>query len=54
MLTDIHRETVNKVVAPEKSGVLRKSEVVIKEEGTGRVVFQPPPYFQITDLLNRF
>ena len=54
MLTDIHKETVNKVVVPEKSGVLRKSEVVIKEEGTGKIVFQPPPYLQITDLINQF
>lgn len=52
MLTDIHKETVNKVVAPEKCGVLRKSEVVIKEEGTGKVVFQPPPYPQVKELLD--
>jgi Fic family protein len=54
MLTDIHKETVNKVVVPEKCGVLRKSEVVIKEEGTGRVVFQPPPYPQVKALLDEF
>lgn len=54
MLTDIHKETVNKVVVPEKCGVIRKSEVVIKEEGTGRIVFQPPPYPQIPSLLETF
>lgn len=54
MLTDIHKETVDKVVVPEKCGVLRKSEVVIKEEGTGRVVFQPPPYYQVKALLDEF
>lgn len=54
MLTDIHRETVNKVVQPEKCGILRKSEVVIKEEGTGRIVFQPPPYPQVSGFLDEF
>ena len=54
MLTDIHKDTVNKVVDPAKCGVLRKSEVVIKEEGTGRIVFQPPTYLKVPDLSEQF
>ena len=54
MLTDIHKETVDKVVQSEKSGVLRKSDVVIKEEGSGKVVFQPPAYPQIEGYLENF
>ena len=54
MLTEIHKETVGKVVPPEKCGVVRKSEVVIKEEGTGKIVFQPPPYHQVMSLLEEF
>jgi Fic family protein len=42
MLTDIHKETVNKLVDDEKVGVFRKTRVVIKEEGSGKVVFRPP------------
>ncbi len=54
MLTDIHKETVDKVVAPEKSGILRKSEVVIKEEGSGKIVFQPPNFPRVPILLEQF
>ena len=54
MLTDIHKETVNKVVAPEKCGVLRISDVVIKEEGTGKIVFQPPPYPEVSGYIEKY
>jgi Fic family protein len=54
MLTDIHRETVNRIVPPEKSGVIRVTQVIIKEEGTGRIVFQPPPSVEVQYLLEDF
>lgn len=54
MLTDIHKETVNKIVLPEKVGVLRKTQVIIKEEGTGKIVFQPPPSIEVPYLLEDF
>src|SRR3990170_8524402 len=53
-LMDIHKETVQRIVPPEKTGVLRKTQVVIKEEGTGRVVLQPPPYVEVPYLLEEF
>jgi Fic family protein len=54
MLRDIHRATVEKIVVPEKTGVFRTTEVVIKEEGTGKIVFQPPPHLEIPYLLDDF
>lgn len=51
---DIHKETVTKLVPEEKVGALRKIQVVIKEEGTGRVIFQPPPFVEVPYLLDDF
>lgn len=54
MLKDIHKATVDKIVVPEKVGVFRTTEVVIKEEGTGRVIFSPPPAIEVPYLLEDF
>jgi Fic family protein len=54
MLKDIHKVTVDRIVMPEKVGVFRMTEVVVKEEGTGRVIFQPPPFHEIPYLLEDF
>ena len=54
MLTDIHRATVEKIVAPEKVGVLRTTQVIIKEEGSDKVVLKPPPFIEVPYLLEDF
>ena len=54
MLEEIHKETVEKIVPPEKAGSLRKTQVVLKEEGTGKVVFKPPSYVEVPFLLQDF
>lgn len=54
MLKDIHRATVDRIVVPEKVGVFRTTEVVIKEEGTGRIIFQPPPAQEVPYLIEDF
>jgi len=54
MLLDLHNEVVNKIVQEEKVGVFRKSQVVIKEEGTGEIVFKPPPYIQVPYMVDDF
>ncbi|MGA3291557.1 MAG: Fic family protein [Candidatus Microgenomates bacterium] len=54
MLKDIHRLTVDRIVMPEKVGVFRTTEVVIKEEGTGKIIFQPPPFHEVPYLLDDF
>jgi len=53
-LLDIHYDTVDKIVAPEKTGVLRTTQVVIREEGTGEVIFAPPPALEVPYLLEDF
>jgi Fic family protein len=53
MITDIHKETVNSIVPDDKLGI-RNTEVVIKEEGSGEVVFKPPPHVEVKFLLNDF
>lgn len=54
MLKEIQKETVNKLVAEDKAGFFRRTQVVIKEEGTGRVVLEPPPFVEVPYLLNDF
>lgn len=54
MLKDIHRSTVDRIIVPEKVGVFRTTEVVIKEEGTGRVIFSPPPANEVPYLVEDF
>lgn len=53
-LLEIHHDTVDKIVAPEKVGVLRKSQVVIREEGTGNIIFSPPPFIEVPYLIEDF
>ncbi len=54
MLKDIHRVTVQKIVAEEKIGVFRTSQVVVKEEGTGEIIFSPPPFVEVPYLIEDF
>ncbi len=53
-LKEIHYETVKKIVPDEKAGVLRTTQVVIREEGSGEVIFQPPPAVEVPYLLEDF
>lgn len=53
MLLDIYRETVKKIVPEEKLGI-RKTQVIVREEGTGKIVFQPPPAVRVEYLLEDF
>lgn len=54
MITKIQGLTTYRVVPEDKIGVLRKSQVVIKEEGTGKVIFTPPPFIEVPYLLEEF
>lgn len=54
MIKDIHRLTVDRIVLPEKAGFFRSTEVVVKEEGSGKVIFQPPPHHEVPYLLEDF
>ena len=55
LLKHLHKLTVNKILEPEKCGVFRKTQVVVKNSLSGEVSFKPPmsvavPY-QIKDLI---
>jgi Fic family protein len=53
-LLEIHKTTVDRIVSPEKSGVLRTTQVIIREEGTGKVILKPPPPHEVPYLLEDF
>lgn len=53
-LLDIHKETVQKIVSDDKVGAIRKTQVVIKEEGSGEVILQPPPFVEVPYLMDDF
>lgn len=50
----IHQSTVDKLVDPMKVGRFRSTQVVIKEEGSGKVIFSPPSFVEIPYLLEDF
>lgn len=54
MLKDIHKTTVYKIVAEEKIGVFRSTQVVIREESTGSIIFEPPPSIEVSFLIEDF
>ena len=53
-LKEIHKETVNNIIPEEKVGTFRKTRVVIKEEGSGKIILQPPPPIEVPYLLEDF
>lgn len=53
-LLEIHRAVVDKIVDPSKIGVLRSTQVVIREEGTGKVILSPPSYVEVPYLVEEF
>lgn len=52
----LHRMTVEKILAPERCGIYRQTQVVVKNSLTGEVTFKPPPAIavpvQIQALIN--
>ncbi|HSX49105.1 MAG TPA: Fic family protein, partial [Candidatus Saccharimonadales bacterium] len=50
----IHQSTTDKIIEPSKSGKLRSTQVVIKEEGTGKIIFAPPSFVEVPYLLDDF
>jgi len=53
-LLEIHKFTVDKIIDSSRAGVLRTTQVVIREEGTGKVIFTPPPAVEVPYLINDF
>lgn len=54
MLLEIHKDTVNKIVSEDKAGNFRITQVVIKNEGTGEIILQPPPAVEVPFLVTDF
>lgn len=54
MLKDIHKLTVFRIIQEDKIGNFRSSQVVIKEEGTGKIIFEPPPWIEVNYLVEDF
>jgi len=54
MLMEIHRDTVEKIVQDDKVGNYRKTQVIIKEENTDKVILSPPPAVEVPYLVNDF
>ncbi|OGM31439.1 hypothetical protein A2630_01455 [Candidatus Woesebacteria bacterium RIFCSPHIGHO2_01_FULL_44_10] len=54
LLAQIHALTVEKIVPEEKVGVIRTTQVVIREEGTGKVILRPPSFVEVPYLLDGF
>jgi len=53
-LLEIHRATVDKIIAPDKAGFLRTTQVIIREEESGKVIFSPPPAVEVPFLINDY
>lgn len=54
MLKEIHRVTTYKIIAEEKIGVFRTTQVVVKEEGSGQIIFQPPSFVEVPYMIEDF
>ena len=54
MLKEVHKATTYRIVPEDKAGVFRTSQVVVKEEGTGNIIFSPPPFVEVPFLLEDF
>lgn len=54
LLLAIHKETVNRILPDSAAGVLRKTQVVIKNSITGEITFRPPPFVEVPYLIQTF
>lgn len=54
MLLEIHKLTVHKIVAEEKIGVFRTTQVVVKDEASGNIIFSPPSFVEVPFLIEDF
>lgn len=53
-LKRIQKETVYRLIADEARGVVRTTQVIVKEEGTGRIILTPPTFVEVPYLLDDF
>jgi Fic family protein len=53
-IKELHRLTVDKILPPEKSGVYRTTQVVVKNSLTGEVTFTPPAAVSVPFQIKEF
>lgn len=54
LIKTLHKMTVEKILPPEKIGVFRKTQVVVKNSLTGEVTFKPPVAIAVPVQINDF
>ena len=47
LITSLHKLTVRKILDPDKCGIFRNTQVVVKNSKTGEVSFKPPPFEEV-------
>ncbi|MEK9176167.1 MAG: Fic family protein, partial [Patescibacteria group bacterium] len=52
LIKQLHKLTVEKILASEKIGEFRQTQVVVKNSATGEVTFRPPPSTAIPHEMN--
>ncbi len=52
LIKKLHALTLEKILSPERSGIYRKTQVVIKNSQTGQVSFTPPMAIAVTYQMN--
>ena len=43
LIKQLHKLTVERILPPEKCGIFRQTQVVVKNSATGEISFRPPP-----------
>lgn len=54
IIKDIQGACVDKIVSPDKTGVFRLTQVIIKNEATGDIILRPPPSPEVPYLIDDF
>jgi len=53
-ILEIHKELVRGIVDDNEAGVLRKTQVIVKNEETGEIVLSPPSFLEVPYILEDF
>ncbi|MBI2622283.1 Fic family protein [Candidatus Microgenomates bacterium] len=54
MIKEVHKLTVNKILPVETVGKYRKTQVVVKNNRTGKITFRPPPALEVSYQIEDF
>lgn len=54
LIQSLHKITVDKILPPERCGVYRLTQVVVKNSLTGEITFTPPPAVSVPFLMQDF